>query len=76
MNEYFYEHKGYYIKPAPSAPQCYVIVTTGKGGKIPDCLAGLYNKKSLAMTDIDNYQESKPIKEKSNGETISTGGSK
>lgn len=76
MNEYFYEYKDYYIKPHKDHPYCYVIVTTGKGGKIPDCLSGMYTTRTLAKVDIDNYIPIKPIKEKNNGETINQGGSK
>lgn len=76
MNEYSYEYKGYYIKPHKETPTCYVIVTVGKGGKIPDMLSGLYTVRPLAKIDIDLYLNQKQVKEKKNGEDSSTGGSK
>jgi len=76
MNEYSYEYKSFYIKPHKDHPHCYIVVTTGKGGKIPDCLSGMYTTRTLAKSEIDIYLDNKPIKENKNGETISTGGSK
>lgn len=76
MNEYSYEYRDYYVKPHKEHPYCYVIVTVGKGGKIPDCLAGMYTTRTLAKFDIDKYLDTKPIKEINNGETIHKGGSK
>lgn len=52
-------HKDYQIKPHKECPTCYIIVTDGKGGKIPDVLSGLFTSPSLAMENIDKYVESK-----------------
>jgi len=76
MNEYRYEYKGFYIQPHKEHPTCYVIVTAGKGGKIPDILLGMYTTKTLARFDIDKYLDSKPKKEKNNDETLPESGSK
>lgn len=62
MNEYTFEYKGYYLKPYKEAPSCYQVVTVGKGGKIPDCLSGLFTSRWLAMREIDLYQIKKPVK--------------
>jgi hypothetical protein len=76
MNEYSLEHKGYYIKPHKEHPYCYIVVTVGKGGTVPDRLSGMYTTRALAKIEIDNYLETKPIKEEDNGKTINKGGSK
>ena len=67
MNQYTMEYKGYYIKPSKEAPYCYVCVTVGKGGKIPDCLSGMFTNRSLIKEKIDWYQEQKgQVNEKDN----------
>lgn len=76
MNEYIYEYEGYQIKPFKESPSLYVIVTSGRGGKIPDVLVGLFTSKTLAKQNIDLYLSTKPVKDKHNGEAVSTGGSK
>lgn len=76
MNEYSYEYKDYYIKPHKEHPTCYIIVTTGRGGKIPDCLSGMFTTRTLAKLEIDSYLENKSVKDKKDDETIKTGGSK
>ena len=57
-------YKGYQVKPDEKAPGCLKIVTDGKGGKIPDCLGGLYTNTTLAIRDIDNYLELRASKVK------------
>jgi hypothetical protein len=76
MNEYIYEYEGYQIKPHRETPSCYIVVTSGKGGKIPDILSGMFTTRTIAKQNIDMYLANKPVKDKTNGETISTGGSK
>lgn len=76
MNEYITEHKGYQVKPHKEHPTCYIVVTAGKGGKIPDCLIGMFTTRVLAKNEIDKYVETKPVKDKSNAETLTTSGSK
>lgn len=74
MNEYAVEHKGYFVRPDKTVPSCYAVVTTGQGGKIPDCLQGLFTSRTLAKTEIDLYLERKLSKGTKN-EKDSTGGS-
>lgn len=76
MNEYSYEYQGYYINPSKEHPSVYTIATAGKGGKIPNILAGMYTKRAIAKQDIDLYLATKPVKEKPSAETINSGGSK
>jgi len=52
-------YNGYIIKPAPVTPQHVVIVTEGKGGKIPKVLEGIFTSYTVAMTQIDEYLKSK-----------------
>jgi hypothetical protein len=66
MNEYVLEHKGYYIKPDKVNPTCYVVATVGQGGKIPDCLNGMFTTKLYAKEQIDWYLENKPSKGREN----------
>lgn len=60
-------YEGYQIKPHKEVPTCYVVVTDGKGGKVPDMLTGLFTTPDIAKGMIDKYLNSKPRKEK-NGE--------
>jgi NCAIR mutase (PurE)-related protein len=53
------EYKGYQIKPSKEAPKSYVIVTSGRGGKIPDVMSGLFTSPNLAMQIVDTYTDSK-----------------
>lgn len=59
-----HEYEGYLIKPHKEVPTCYIIVTAGRGGKIPDALSGLFTTRTVAMVEIDRYLNSKPRKEK------------
>ena len=49
------EYKGYQIKSDPRMPKSYVIVTAGKGGKIPDVMNGAFTSTSVAKEVIDLY---------------------
>lgn len=62
------EYEGYQIKPHKEVPTCYIVVTAGKGGKIPDVLSGLFTTPAIAKAVIDKYLETKPRKEKDNAE--------
>lgn len=62
MNQYTLEHKGYYVTPDKVNPTCYVVSTVGKGGKIPDCLGGMFTTKLYATEQIDWYLDNKPSK--------------
>jgi negative regulator of replication initiation len=48
-------YKGYQIKPHKIMPTCYVVVTDGKGGKIPAVLDSLFTSTGIAKETIDNY---------------------
>lgn len=71
MNDYRSEHKNFYIQPHKDHPTCYTVATVGKGGKIPDCLSGLFTTRAVAKSEIDTYVNSRPTKEKNSGETLS-----
>jgi hypothetical protein len=68
------EYKGYDIKPHKEVPTCYIVVTSGKGGKIPDVLSGLYTTPVVAQAAIDKYLDSKPKKETKDAEAGDTSG--
>lgn len=53
------EYQGYYIKPHKEHPKSYVIVTEGRGGKIPDIMAGMFTDKGTAKSVIDFYLATK-----------------
>jgi NCAIR mutase (PurE)-related protein len=52
-------HSGYQVKPHKEHPSSYIVVTDGKGGKIPDVLTGLFTSPTIAMQTIDRYLDSK-----------------
>lgn len=68
MNEYAVEYKSYFVKPSKLSPSVYEVVTSGQGGKIPDCLKGMFTSRTLAKTEIDLYLEQKLSKGKKNEE--------
>ena len=55
MNIYTKEYKGFLIKPYKEVPSALQIVTAGKGGKIPDCLSGMFTSRARANLEIDLY---------------------
>jgi hypothetical protein len=66
-------YKGYQIKPHKTIPTAYIVVTDGKGGKIPDVLSGMYTSPTVAKQDVDKYLDLKPVKEKNNAKEINQG---
>ena len=58
-----YIHKGYQIKPHKETPTSYIIVTDGKGGKIPDCLSGVFTSPGIAKAEVDRYVDNKENKD-------------
>jgi NCAIR mutase (PurE)-related protein len=56
-------YEGYEIKPHREMPTSYIVVTAGKGGKIPNVLNGLYTTPAYAKEAIDKYLETKTKKE-------------
>lgn len=61
-------YKGFQIKPHKQYPMSYIVVTDGKGGKIPAVLDTLFSSAGVAKELIDNYLTEKGGK---NGETRS-----
>lgn len=53
------EYKGYQIKPKTNMPSIYIVVTAGKGGKIPAVLDSMFTKIDIAKFAIDSYLLSK-----------------
>jgi len=68
-------YEGYQIKPNKLTPQHVIIVTDGKGGKIPDVLSGIFTSYSIAKQAIDDYLKIKQPRGKENGEAVNKGGS-
>lgn len=66
-------YKNYQIKPHKAIPTAYIIVTDGKGGKIPDILSGMYTAPVVAKLAIDQYVDKKPKKEAENAKEIDKG---
>ncbi len=68
MSDYQFEYEGYYIKPSPQHPKTYIVVTSGRGGKIPNILSGMFTSKQVAKDVIDIYLASQPKKEATDAE--------
>lgn len=69
-------YRGYQIKPSPYIPTSLIVVTDGKGGKIPSVLDGMYTHGHIAKRDIDLYLDNKELKEadgKKSNKTVSEG---
>lgn len=66
-------YKGYQVKPNPKIPTSYIVVTDGKGGKVPDVLTSLFTTSVYAKAAIDKYVDSKPVKEVKNGKEVDKG---
>lgn len=66
-------YKGYQVKPHPQIPTSKIVVTDGKGGKVPDVLTSLFTTSVYAKAAIDKYLDSKPVKEVKNGKEVSKG---
>lgn len=62
------EYKGYLITPSKQSPKLYAVATEGRGGKVPNCLAGLFTDRGTAMRQVDRYLEGK---EKANAKDTS-----
>lgn len=56
------EYLGYQIKPHKQYPTSWIVVTAGKGGKIPDILGGMFTSPSVAKREIDAYLAKKELK--------------
>lgn len=63
-------YKGFQIKPHKNHPMSYVVVTDGKGGKIPQVLDTLFTSVGIAKEVIDTYTAEKGVKnDKANSES-------
>ncbi len=67
-------YKGYQIKPSKESPKLLVVVTDGKGGKVPDVLTSLFTTAVYAKQAIDKYVDSKLVKEVSNAKAVDKAG--
>lgn len=68
-------YRGFQVKPSPVNPTTLIVVTDGKGGKIPSVLDGMYTSFNIAQRDIDFYLNQKELKEvdgKKPNKTVST----
>lgn len=57
------EYKGFQIKAHPQLPTSYIVVTAGRGGKIPDVMTGMFTSPALIKNLIDTYLAGKPTKD-------------
>jgi hypothetical protein len=55
------QHKGYFIKSDKHFPSLLTISTTGRGGKIPSVMEGLFTSVGDAKQVIDSYTEGKDV---------------
>lgn len=62
MSDKIKEYKGYQVKPHPQMNSHYVVVTAGRGGKIPNYLEGMFTSPAIAHSRIDTYLDSKESK--------------
>jgi len=51
------EYRGYIIKNWDKSPNLKVIVTAGRGGKIPDAFLGAHVSDGACMKIIDSYKD-------------------
>lgn len=70
------EYRGYIIKADKTHPSNCVIVTAGRGGKIPNVLDGLFTSVRVGMQAVDKYLMGKPEKDVINDEKVDKSGSK
>jgi NCAIR mutase (PurE)-related protein len=66
-------HEGFQIKPHKQYPSSYIVVTDGRGGKIPNVLSGMFTSPKVAVETIDAYLAVKPVKAKDSDKEISQG---
>lgn len=68
-------YRGYQVKASPQNPTSLIVVTDGKGGKIPSVLDGMYTSFNIAQRAIDTYLNNKELKEtdgKKSNKTVPT----
>lgn len=49
------EYKGYEVRPHLNNPRALIIVSPGRGGKIPKVLEGVFTDRGAAYRAIDAY---------------------
>jgi len=52
-------HQGYIISTSKEFPPLLTVAVEGKGGKIPNVLAGTFTSVGLAKIAIERYNETK-----------------
>ena len=65
-------YKGFQVKPHKQYPNNYVVVTDGKGGKIPNVLDTMFTSRGIAKEEIDRYLGNK-VKDVKSAETVDQG---
>lgn len=66
-------YRGYYIQPHKVHPRMFVVVTEGRGGKIPNSLSSMFTSLGVAQERIDYYLNTRPKpKDKNNASKEST----
>jgi hypothetical protein len=53
------DYKGYIIRPHPQNPKCYIVTLSGRGGKAPECLSGMFTSSGIIKGIIDRYLDGK-----------------
>lgn len=48
-------YREYIISPNKTSPSLYVVATEGRGGKVPNVLAGSFTTERWAKEAIDRY---------------------
>ena len=64
------QYKGYDIKAHSVLPTSYIIVTSGKGGKIPAILEGMFTHPTICKGMIDAYLVTKTVKDVDNDKAV------
>lgn len=49
------EYRGYIVRPHLNNPRSLIIVSPGRGGKLPKVLEGLFTDRNTAYQAIDIY---------------------
>lgn len=67
-------YENYQIKPSQHQPMSLIIVTDGRGGKIPACLEGMFTSVNIAKNAIDAYLTQKESDGKKSNKTVAKSG--
>lgn len=66
-------YRGFQVKPMPEHPTILIVVTDGKGGKIPSVLSGMYTHFNVAKREIDSYLDNRKEDGKKSNKTVTEG---